>query len=70
MTEPTKTMETENLHLQYMFTDRGGSLVYTAFYEDDRNQRMHPRFQIRIHPDNVVMLPDPPDPALEDDDDD
>ena len=60
-------MDDENLHLQYMFTDRGGSKVYMAFHEDDRNCRIRPRFEIRIHPDNVEILPEP---TTEVDDDD
>ena len=61
-------MDDSNLHLEYKFTDRGGSRVYMAFHEDDRNCRIRPLFEIRIHPDSVVILPEPVDPTLEDDD--
>ena len=62
-------MDDSNLHLEYKFTDRGGSRVYIAFHEDDRSTRHRPLFEIRIHPDSIEILPEPVDPALEDNDD-
>ena len=59
-------MLSNNLHLSYQFTDRGGSKVYLAFHEDDRTTRMRPLFQVRIHPDSVEILPEP---ITEEDDD-
>lgn len=43
-----------DIHLRYMFTDRGGSQVFDAFHADDRLGQHERLFRIRINGDTYA----------------
>ena len=47
MNKPSKS---KDLHLQYLFTDRGGDLVYQIYHMDDAKTRSETFGRVRLCP--------------------